>query len=116
MRYVLEGSVQPSGDLVRVNAQLIDAGAARICRPNSSTPPAPMLQTQDAIVAHLATPLDLQLVEAEALTSNGLPRPIQKPRIWLFNAKQPDEGLVSCRRRLPALRTALTTIPRMSSP
>ena len=27
VRYVLEGSVQPSGDRVRVNAQLIDAGS-----------------------------------------------------------------------------------------
>jgi TolB-like protein len=27
MRYVLEGAVEPSGDRMRVNAQLIDAGS-----------------------------------------------------------------------------------------
>ena len=39
VRYVLEGSVQPSGDRMRVNAQLIDARAARISGPNNSTRP-----------------------------------------------------------------------------
>ena len=42
VRYVLEGSVQPSGSQVRVNAQLIDAAAAPTSGPNNSTPPAPI--------------------------------------------------------------------------
>ena len=66
VRYVLEGSVQPSGDQVRVNAQLIDAeSGAHLWAEQFDTPRADLLQTQDAIVAHLAHPLDLQLVEAE---------------------------------------------------
>ena len=66
VRYVLEGSVQPSGDQVRVNAQLIDADSgAHLWAEQFDTPRADLLQTQDAIVAHLAHPLDLQLVEAE---------------------------------------------------
>ena len=66
VRYVLEGSVQPSGDRVRVNAQLIDADTgAHLWAEQFDTPRADLLQTQDAIVAHLAHPLNLQLIEAE---------------------------------------------------
>jgi adenylate cyclase len=67
VRYVLEGSVQPSGDRVRVNAQLIDAGSgAHLWAEQFDTPRADLLQTQDAIVAHLARALDVQLTEVEA--------------------------------------------------
>jgi adenylate cyclase len=65
VRYVLEGSVQPSGDRTRVNAQLIDAGSgADLWAEQFDTPRADPLQTQDAIIAHLANTLDLQLQEA----------------------------------------------------
>ncbi len=65
VRYVLEGSVQPSGDRTRVNAQLIDAGSgAHLWAEQFDTPRADLLQTQDAIVAHLANTLDLQLQHA----------------------------------------------------
>ena len=67
VRYVLEGSVQPSGDRMRVNAQLIDAGSgAHLWAEQFDTPRADLLQTQDAIVAHLAHAIDFQLTEAEA--------------------------------------------------
>ena len=67
VRYVLEGSVQPSGDRMRVNAQLIDAGSgAHLWAEQFDTPRADLLQTQDAIVAHLASAIDIQLQHAEA--------------------------------------------------
>jgi adenylate cyclase len=67
VRYVLEGSVQPSGDRMRVNAQLIDAGSgAHIWAEQFDTPRADLLQTQDAIVTHLTRALDFQLYQAEA--------------------------------------------------
>ena len=67
VRYVLEGSVQPSGDRMRVNAQLIDAGSgAHLWAEQFDTPRADLLQTQDAIVAHLAHAIDFQLTQAEA--------------------------------------------------
>ena len=67
VRYVLEGSVQPSGDRMRVNAQLIDAGSgAHLWAEQFDTPRADLLQTQDAIVAHLANTLGFQLTQAEA--------------------------------------------------
>ena len=66
VRYVLEGSVQPSGDRMRVNAQLIDAGSgAHLWAEQFDTPRADLLQTQDAIVTHLAHAIDFQLTEAE---------------------------------------------------
>jgi adenylate cyclase len=65
VRYVLEGSVQPSGDRMRVNAQLIDAGSgAHLWAEQFDTPRADLLQTQDTIVAHLANALDFQLQQA----------------------------------------------------
>ena len=67
VRYVLEGSVQPSGDQVRVNAQLIDAGSgAHLWADQFDTPRADLLQMQDEIVAHLAHAMDIQLPAAEA--------------------------------------------------
>jgi len=73
-RYVLEGSVQPSGDRMRVNAQLIDAGSgAHLWAEQFDTPRADLLQMQDAIVAHLARAVDFQLTEAEAARLKGTP-------------------------------------------
>ncbi len=67
VRYVLEGSVQPGGDQVRVNAQLIDAdNGAHLWAEQFDTPRADLLQTQDEIVTHLARAMDIQLPEAEA--------------------------------------------------
>ena len=67
VRYVLEGSVQPSGDRMRVNAQLIDADSgAHLWAEQFDTPRADLLQTQDAIVAHLARAIGMRLNDAEA--------------------------------------------------
>jgi adenylate cyclase len=67
VRYVLEGSVQPSGNQVRVNAQLIDADSgAHLWADQFDTPRADLLKMQDEIVAHLAHAMDIQLPEAEA--------------------------------------------------
>jgi len=67
VRYVLEGSVQPSGDKMRVNAQLIDAGSgAHLWADQFDTPRADLLQAQDAIVTRLAHAIGFQLTEAEA--------------------------------------------------
>jgi TolB-like protein/class 3 adenylate cyclase/Tfp pilus assembly protein PilF len=67
VRYVLEGSVQPSNDRMRVNAQLIDAGSgAHLWAEQFDTPRADLLQTQDAIVTHLTRATDMRLTDAEA--------------------------------------------------
>ena len=67
VRYVLEGSVQPTGNQVRVNAQLIDAeSGAHLWAEQFDTPHADLLQTQDDIVTRLARSMYLQLPEVEA--------------------------------------------------
>jgi tetratricopeptide (TPR) repeat protein len=67
VRYVLEGSVQPSGDRMRVNAQLIDAeSGAHLWAEQFDTPRADLLQTQDEIIARLARAMEVQLTEVEA--------------------------------------------------
>jgi adenylate cyclase len=67
VRYVLEGSVQPSGDQVRVNAQLIDAASgAHLWAEQFDTKRADLLQMQDEIVTHLARATEVRLTEAEA--------------------------------------------------
>ena len=66
VRYVLEGSVLPSGDQMRVNAQLIDAGSgAHLWAEQFDTPRPDLLQAQDTIVAHLARAMSFQLTLAE---------------------------------------------------
>jgi adenylate cyclase len=67
VRYVLEGSVLPSPNQVRINAQLIDADSgAHLWADQFDTPGADLLQMQDEIVTHLARAMDLQLPEVEA--------------------------------------------------
>jgi TolB-like protein/Tfp pilus assembly protein PilF len=67
VRYVLEGSVEPSAAQVRVNVQLIDANSgAHIWTDQFDTPRADRLQMQDEIVGRLARELGLELVEVEA--------------------------------------------------
>src|SRR5262249_5303495 len=66
--------VEPSGDEMRVNAQLIDAGSgAHLWAEQFDTPRADLLQMQDAIVAHLANTLDLQLQQAYSTSVNRSP-------------------------------------------
>jgi TolB-like protein/Tfp pilus assembly protein PilF len=66
VRYVLEGSVQPTGDRVRVNAQLIDAeSGAHLWSDQFDAPRADLLQTQDEIVTRLARAMYFQLPQVE---------------------------------------------------
>jgi adenylate cyclase len=66
VQYVLEGSVQPTGNQVRVNAQFIDAeSGAHLWAEQFDTPRADLLQMQDDIVTRLARSMYLQLPEIE---------------------------------------------------
>ena len=89
VRYVLEGSMQTSGNDVRVNAQLIDADSgAHLWAEQFDTPRADLLQMQDEIVTHLARAMQLQLPHPRPPVSVGRPRQIRTPRIWFSNAPQ----------------------------
>jgi hypothetical protein len=67
VRYVLEGSVQRSGNRLRVNVQLIDAETGtHLWAERFDKPVADLFDTQDEIVARLANQLDAELIAVEA--------------------------------------------------
>jgi TolB-like protein len=67
VRYALEGSVQRSGNRLRVNVQLIDAETgAHLWAERFDKPVADLFDMQDEIVARLASQLGTQLIAAEA--------------------------------------------------
>jgi TolB-like protein/class 3 adenylate cyclase/Flp pilus assembly protein TadD len=84
VRYVLEGSVRRSGNLVRVNAQLIDAEtgghlwAERFDRETSD-----LFALQNEITGWIAAALSLEMVSAEAT------RPTDDPEVldYIFQAR-----------------------------
>jgi hypothetical protein len=71
------------------------------------TPRADLLQTQDAIVTHLAHAIDLQLIKAEGGRVKRTPAANATPRTWLSNATRSNgrpDG--SARRRMQHTRSA----------
>ena len=67
IRYVLEGSVQRSGNRLRVNVQLVDAETGNhLWAERFDKPVADLFEMQDEIVSRLANALETQLIEAEA--------------------------------------------------
>jgi len=76
VRYVLEGSVQRSGNRMRVNVQLIDAETGNhLWAERFDKPLADLFDMQDEIVARLAGALNAQLVAAEARRAEQAPTP-----------------------------------------
>jgi TolB-like protein len=68
IRYVLEGSVQRSGNRLRVNVQLIDAeNGQHLWAERFEKPVADLFDMQNEIVSRLARTLGAQLIVAEAL-------------------------------------------------
>ena len=67
VKYVLEGSVQPTATRIRVNAQLIDAeSGAHLWAESFDEDRADLLQMEDDIVTRLARTLNLKMDEVEA--------------------------------------------------
>jgi TolB-like protein/tetratricopeptide (TPR) repeat protein len=67
VRYIMEGSVQVAGTLVRVNARLIDTNTgAQLWAERFDRARTDLLDMQDEITAHLARTVDIELVAAES--------------------------------------------------
>jgi adenylate cyclase len=67
VRYALEGSVQPSGDRLRVNAQLIDTESdAHLWADRFDESRSDLLQMQDAIVHRIANSIGIKLTDVRA--------------------------------------------------
>jgi TolB-like protein len=72
VRYVLEGSVQRSGNRVRITAQLIDAEAdAHLWAERFDRDAGDLPALQNEITGRIANTLNLELVAAEAARSTG---------------------------------------------
>jgi TolB-like protein/class 3 adenylate cyclase/tetratricopeptide (TPR) repeat protein len=66
VRYVMEGSVQGSGDRIRVNAQLIDTvTGAHLWAERFDKPRADIFDMQDEITTRLARTVGIELIAAE---------------------------------------------------
>jgi TolB-like protein/class 3 adenylate cyclase/Tfp pilus assembly protein PilF len=67
VRYVLEGSVQPTGSRLRVNTQLIDSDrGAHVWAEGFDADRTELLEMENEIVTRLARSLEIQLTSAEA--------------------------------------------------
>jgi len=76
VRYVLEGSVQRSGNRLRVNVQLINAGSgAHLWAERFDKPVADLFDMQDEIVARLANQLRSELIAFEARRAEQVQHP-----------------------------------------
>jgi TolB-like protein len=76
VRYALEGSIQRSGDRLRVNVQLIDTeSGAQLWAERFDKPIADLFDMQDEIVARLANTLNTQITAAEARRAEKTLRP-----------------------------------------
>jgi adenylate cyclase len=73
VKYLLEGSVQPTATRIRVNAQLIDTeSGAHLWAENFDEDRADLLQMEDDIVTRLAHTLDLKMTDVEAAEARRL--------------------------------------------
>jgi TolB-like protein len=96
VRYVLEGSVQRSGNRMRVNVQLIDAETgSHLWAERFDKPLTDLFDMQDEIVARLAGALNAQLAAAEARRAEKAPNPDSmdlyfQGLAWLNRGATPD--------------------------
>jgi TolB-like protein/class 3 adenylate cyclase len=96
VRYVLEGSVQRSGNRIRVNVQLIDAETgSHFWAERFDKPLLDLFDMQDEIVARLAGTLNAQFVAAEARRAEQAPTPDSvdlcfQGSAWLNRGWTPD--------------------------
>ncbi len=73
VKYVLEGSVQPTAARIRVNAQLVDAeSGAHLWAESFDEERADLLQMEDDIVTRLARTLDFKMTDVEAAEARRL--------------------------------------------
>ena len=101
VKYVLEGSVQPTENRMRVNAQLIDAeSGAHLWAESFDENRADLLQMEDDIVARLARTLDVAMDAVEATKAGRIVRAIPTPRTWRCDAP-PVSGTISPKPRTP---------------
>ncbi len=84
--YVLEGSVRPMGDRIRITAQLIDAGSGdHLWAESYDEPTEQLFEVQDEVIAAITQALGVQLVRAELSKSRANAKDLSR---WQFIHKQ----------------------------
>jgi hypothetical protein len=90
------GSVQRSGNRLRVNVQLVDAGTANhLWAERFEKPVADLFDMQDEVVSRLANTLNTELIEAEARRAERSPHPDAmdlyfQGNVWLNKGPSPE--------------------------
>ena len=96
VRYILEGSVQRSGDRIRINVQLIDAESGNhLWADRFDKAPDDLLRMQDEIVARVANALHFPLMAAESdrAERSAEPKSIElyfQGMAWVNKGLRPD--------------------------
>ena len=114
VRYVLEGSVQPSGDRLRVHAQLIDTESdAHLWADQFDESRSDLLQMQDAIVTRIARAIGIKMTDRKSPLGTNSRCQSQCGRLCLalhrgLNANVLDAGT---RFRLPPVRASVGDRP-----
>ena len=111
VRYVLEGSVQRSGNRMRINVQFIDAETGNhLWAERFDKPLADLFDMQDEIVSRLANALDAQLISAEARRADQAPNPdsldLYFQGLAWFNKGMTPDNLAQARRLFDRACTA----------
>jgi adenylate cyclase len=113
VRYVLEGSVQRSGNQVRVNAQLIDAETdAHLWAERFDRDTGDLFALQNEITARIAVALNSELVDAEAARPTDHPDALD----YIFRGRaaawgKPPTGEDSYARAISLFERALALDP-----
>jgi TolB-like protein/Flp pilus assembly protein TadD len=106
VRYILEGSIQRSGNRMRVNVQLIDAESGNhMWADRFEKPLADLFDMHDEIVARLANALTARLIVAEARRTERAPDPdsmdlSHQGWAWLFKDPTPNNPNLATARHL----------------
>jgi TolB-like protein len=116
VRYVLEGSVRRTGELVRVNVQLVDAeSGAHLWAERFDTQRANLLEAQDEITGRLARTLNLELaedlgrrIEHEALVHPDACDLVMRGWAWFYQPR----SRATVQEALAAFERALSVDPQ----
>ncbi len=122
VRYVVEGSVRKIGANVRINAQLIAAqSGAHVWAERFDKPIASLGEGQDDIVEHLASVLDVKLVNLDSArlshAQSGSPAAfdlVLRARAVLNEPPTDDRAYIALGYYLQALRADPTSVPAMA--
>ena len=120
VRYLLEGSVRRVGASARINAQLIAAETgAHVWAERFDKPLASLGEGQDDIVAHLASALNVKMVNLDAArrVQSGSPAAfdlVLRGRAALNEARSLDTTVIALGLFLQALRADPDSVPAMA--